>query len=795
MTRPPRRWMRRRLTALCSLLTVLALTLTGVDSYRREHATQAASMQERVNALARMIAVNARSWIEFGYANDLSEFLRTITREMDVQVAAIYDHDGALFAVAGDEHAVPKQSRDPLPRADGWSGRWHLHYTTEDGALRAGSVLVRASNETMRARLQAFLLGQLLSATLALVVLGIAARWMLTRLLQPIATLVDTTNRVRETEDYSLRATAAADDEIGALVHAFNAMLQAIQERDRHLADDAVRLEQLVRERTVELQQAVLAAETATRAKSTFVANMSHEIRTPLNAVLGMTELAMESEDPHELREYLGVIRSAGSNLLGILCDILDLSKIESEKLELSPVPTELESMLLEALRPLTSRIQSKNIELSFELAPDLAPAYLVDDVRLRQILTNLVGNAIKFTAAGHVGVHVRRRAGAIAAQNGPAPVDEIEIAVQDTGVGIPADRLQAIFSPFTQADNTITRRFAGTGLGLSITDRLVRLMGGSIRVESEVGKGTTFHVVLPVPRCDSPLPPPPKLPNSTRIVLVSASAAQARSLTTIGTRLGIEVLAVPSLAAARACGPLRQHDLLLLDERDPDRDAEACEIAPRNELGVRQVFVVTSFQDLASASARCRQSGFAGYITKPISARELAVRIANLGPSMAAATEPARTAPTIEDGSKVRTDGLRILVAEDNAVNQKLIERILQRDGHRVTMADNGRICCELWQRGDFDLVLMDMQMPEMSGLEATACIRRDEANSGRRVPIIALTANTTPEDHRSCLHAGMDEVLPKPVSIQRLRGLLAKLATATAPSDHAPGPGQERP
>jgi two-component system, sensor histidine kinase and response regulator len=785
----PRSSLRRRLTALCSLLTLLALALTGIDSYRREYANLATNLQDRVDELARMIAINARSWVEFGYPDDLTKFLHTVAETMEVRSLAVYGPDGHLFAAAGDRTLVPRQALDLRPAAGCRSGHGILQFPGPDGNVRTASVLVLAADTAMQRSLREFMTGQLVVAVLALVGLGLAARWLLTRLLRPVATLLETTNRVRETEDYSLRATAVADDEIGNLVQAFNAMLQAIQERDRHLADNAGRLEQVVRDRTAELRQALLAAEAATRAKSTFVANMSHEIRTPLNAVLGMTELAMETEDPRELREYLGVIRSAGSNLLGILCDILDLSKIESDKLDLSPVPTELESLLLDALRPLTSRIQSKNIELSFELAPAVATAYLIDDVRLRQVLTNLVGNAIKFTSEGHIDVMVRV-VGTVPTAAEPG-TDQIEIVVADTGVGIPADRLEAIFTPFTQADNTITRRFAGTGLGLSITSRLVRLMGGTIHVESAVGIGSTFFVRLPLQRCPSPLPPLPPPPPDLRLLLVSASPTQAHSLHAICLRLGIQFRTEPTLAAARSGAAPIAADLVLLDERDPDGDPDICATVPANDLGLRPVLIMTSFQDLASASARCRHNAFAGYITKPISARELAVRIANLGRAPRASDLP-QAMPSGHGNAPEAGGGLRILVAEDNAVNQKLIERILQRDGHHVTMAGNGRVCCELWQGDDFDLVLMDMQMPEMSGLEATTRIRRDETNRGRRVPIIALTANTTPEDREACLHAGMDEVLPKPVSIQRLRMLLAQLSKTVAPIPHSPEPGQ---
>ncbi|MBL8752840.1 MAG: response regulator [Planctomycetes bacterium] len=768
MSQRPRHSLRARLTALCSLLTVLALAFTGVASYRREGATLARNTAAELETLAQMIALNSRTSLEFDDRKLLTEFLQTVCSTMRLQSVAVYTHTGERFAVGGDGRALPTNPEAALPAHGDHVVPAQVQFKDDTGEHREGLVLVRASGEPNRQRLQDYLLGIVATGSLTLLGLGLAAQWLLRRLLRPVAALVETTHRVRTTEDYSLRATASAEDEIGALVHAFNAMLQAIQERDRNLADNAERLEQQVRDRTAELTNALAAAEAATRAKSTFVANMSHEIRTPLNAILGMSELALEAEDARELREYLGVIRSAGSSLLGILCDILDLSKIESDKLDLSPVPTELESLVLDALRPLTSRIQSKDLDLTFELAPELAPAYLVDDVRLRQILTNLVGNAIKFTANGFVRVRLQKA-------HDLGEVHEIELLVQDTGVGIPKDRVQAIFTPFTQADNTITRRFAGTGLGLSITDRLVRMMGGRIHVDSTVGQGTTFRVFLPLSVCDSPLPPPPPLPAGTRVLLLSNSTSLRRSFDAIAARMTLQVQPLGSLTELVAAGPLRPNDVVLLDDRDPDHDLQLLTHVPKGPLGVRPLFVITSFQDLANASARCRTNEFAGYLTKPVSGRELTVRLANLQRS----TTPAPAAPNPakpEAGDQTQT--LRILVAEDNAVNQKLIERILTRDGHQVTIAGDGRACCQLWARERFDVVLMDMQMPEMSGLEAAAQIRREESNSERRIPIVALTANTTPEDRLACLHAGMDDVLPKPVSIPRLRAMLQKLA-----------------
>ena len=758
----------RRLTALCSALTVAALAVIAADTYRRERAIRASGMRDNLQTLARMVGVNVKAGLEFAATDEVTEFLRTVVDTMDLQVAGVLDDDGSLLAVAGATELLPPADTPAGTFADDWLGTMPLPYKDAAGETQNARVVVRASGDPLRQRLRDYLAGLLLTSLLALLGLGAAAHWLLRRLLQPIEALVQTTDQVRRTEDYGLRAVSAANDEVGDLVQAFNGMLAAIQERDAHLGSVAQDLERQVRARTAELTRALETAETATRAKSTFVANMSHEIRTPLNAILGMTDLAAESADPREVREYLGVIRSAGSNLLGILNDVLDLSKIESDKLELSPVPTDLESLVLEVLRPLTARLQGDDLELLFEARPGVAAAYSVDDVRLRQILTNLVGNAVKFTSRGFVRVAID-----VLADFGG--VHELEITVEDTGVGIPADRIEAVFSPFTQADNTITRRFAGTGLGLSITDRLVRLMGGVIRVQSEVAVGTKFAVRVPLEVCDTPLSPVPAVDPATRLLVLSGSTSLHGAVAAAAARIGTQAVALADRSRIGADAPLGPHDFVLVDDRTRDHDAELCDRVAIGARGVRPVLLLTSFQDLSRATARCREHQFAGYLTKPLSARELAGRLHALTVTRAAATtpggEPGAQPPPVAAGP-----GLRVLVAEDNPVNQRLIERLLQRDGHVVQMAENGRLCCELFDGGEFDLVLMDMQMPEMSGIEATLRIRAGETGTSRHVPIVALTANTTPEDRDACLEAGMDEVLPKPVSVPRLREVLAR-------------------
>jgi len=762
--------LRMRMTGLGSLLALLVLGYLGVAAYRRERAALEQDRRSSLQAAARLVAAHAASSLQAAETRAVAEFLGTVAQTLELQAAAVYAHDGARLASAGDPSLLPDRTSGEFEAEGDWIGSAPLPNAENSGLLR-GVVLVRASGEPLRQQLGEYARALVFGAAIAVLLFGLATYWLGARLLRPVLDLLRLSDWVDQTKDFRVRADDTASGEIGALARGYNTMLHAIQQRDANLEHVKAQCDQQVRLRTADLSRALELAESATHAKSTFVANMSHEVRTPLNAVLGMTDLAMEAEDPREVREYLGVIRSAGSSLLGILSDVLDLSKIEAGKLDLSPIPVDLESLVLDAMRPLTSRSEGKDLELTVELAPELSLGYSVDDVRLRQILTNLVGNAIKFTEEGFVRVSISR-------VNDLGGAHEVEILVQDSGVGIPQDRLKAIFTPFTQADNTITRRYAGTGLGLSITQRLVVLMGGIIHVESTPGTGTTFRIRIPITTCESPLPAPPALPPASRLLLVSRSPSMQQAIAAIARRLQVEAKVIEDHRALAAMPPLGDHDVVLLDDRD--NDAEICAALALGSRRVRPVLVVTSFLDLANAAARCRASNFMGYITKPVSARELAVRMTSLlqpgpgdvvhAPPQAATASPAKALP------------LRILVAEDNALNQKLIERILQRDGHSVKIAENGRICCEMFASEPFDLILMDMQMPEMSGLEATTSIRQQESSSGSRVPIIALTANTTPEDRRSCLDAGMDEVLPKPVSLPLLRTLLAGLGSKSA-------------